>query len=71
MFNDLPSAEAPGSLSDCYFRLGDLAEDGGDIDGAIAEFEKSRALDQMRGDANAASLSEERLRRLRRRLITS
>jgi tetratricopeptide (TPR) repeat protein len=66
-FKNLPNAEAPGALSDCHFRLGDLAEDRGDIDGAIAEFEKSRALDQMHGDANAACLSEERLRRLRSR----
>jgi tetratricopeptide (TPR) repeat protein len=67
MFNNLPNAEAPGALSDCHFRLGDLWEDRGEIERAIAEFEKSRALDQMRGDANAAFLSEERLRRLRRR----
>lgn len=65
LLNNLPNPEAPSALSDCHFRLGDLAEARCEYDAAVSHFERSRVMDQMRGDTNAVLMSEKRLSRLR------
>ena len=64
VFENLPDAAAPGSVSSCHFRLGELALAEGDAASARPHLTKSRDLDRFLGDEEGAKLGQSLLDRL-------
>jgi len=59
-----PDKAAPGALSACYFRLGEILLLKGDKQGAHSYLLKSRSIDVSIGDAHGVEWTDELIKRL-------
>ena len=64
VLENLPDAEAPGTVSSCHFRLGELALGEGDVASARLHLTKSRDIDRFLGDTDGVRLGQSLLDRL-------